>query len=31
MSPASRDRMLKLALAQVAEDLEQGKPSATQK
>lgn len=31
MSPASRDRMLKLALEQVAEDLEQGKPSATQK
>ncbi|QJT82313.1 hypothetical protein [Kosakonia sp. MUSA4] len=31
MSPASRDRMLKLALEQVAEDLGQGKPSATQK
>ncbi|SKC12386.1 hypothetical protein SAMN05216168_1478 [Kosakonia radicincitans] len=31
MSPASRDRMLKLALEQVAKDLGQGKPSATQK
>ncbi|MGR6772148.1 hypothetical protein ACU36R_11025 [Pectobacterium brasiliense] len=31
MSPASRDRMLKLALEQVAEELGQGKPSATQK
>ncbi|WCG82263.1 hypothetical protein [Pectobacterium sp. A5351] len=31
MSPASRDRMLKLALAQVAEDLEQVQPSATKK
>lgn len=29
MSPASRDRMLKLALAQVAEDLEQVQSSAT--
>ncbi|KLE43356.1 hypothetical protein YA11_20855 [Klebsiella aerogenes] len=31
MSPASRDRMLKLALAQVAEDLEQGRSSAVEK
>lgn len=31
MSPASRDRMLKLALAQVAEDLEQGRSSAIEK
>ncbi|MEH0833678.1 hypothetical protein QM999_15295 [Pectobacterium cacticida] len=31
MSPASRDRMLKLVLAQVAEDLDQVQSSATKK